>query len=542
MRVHFEDLVETVTFTIPYPHRVAQADLETAAAIDRFVALKLQSLHIPPSPQCDDATFLRRVYLDLIGTLPTPEEVRAFLADRRENRREVVVDALFERSEFVDYWTLFLADLLQNRKERDHDVRGVKGVRAFHGWIRQQVAAGSGWDEIASSVLTSKRSSFEHPQVGYYVVTVGEKRPTETSEVMDSVAQSFLGTRIGCAKCHNHPLEKYTQDDYHHFAAFFSRLGLDRHKPEEGPTVLMVASQDRMNLVRRIEQLEKKLAEMPPMPAEESKDAAEEEKRQKQLQQQREQLEKAKAELANFTEKPVQVRQPRTGAMLPPRPLDRRDLPVDPQSDPREMLVDWMTDPANEYFSGAMVNRLWKHFLGVGLVEPVDDLRPSNPPSNGPLWDELNRQFVESGYSFRHIMRMIVLSETYQASSKTLPENATEQRFYSHFYARRLPAEVLVDAVSQATGVPDTYPGYPRGIRAIQLADPTVESYFLGLFGRSNRTTACACERTGEVTLPQLLHLQNGDWIEPKLRSADGRLRQLVAKEANNDLVLDELF
>lgn len=201
-----------------------------------------------------------------------------------------------------------------------------------------------------------------------------------------------------------------------------------------------------------------------------------------------------------------------------------------------------MVNPANEYFSGSMVNRLWKHFLGEGLVEPVDDLRPSNPPSNRPLWDELNREFVNSGYDLRHVMRLIVLSHTYQAGVESRPENATERRFYSHFYARRLPAEVLQDAVSQVTGVPDQFAGYPRGMKAIQLPDPAVDSYFLTLFGRPNRTTACACERTGDVTLPQLLHLQNGDWISPKLKAPQGKLFTLLEAEPNNERVIEELF
>ncbi len=545
VRAHFEDLVETITITIPYEHAQPAPLVRGNGAIDRHVAAKLAALRIPPSPGCDDATFLRRVYLDLTGTLPTADEVRAFLADTRENRRELVVDSLLARPEFVDYWTLFLADLLQNRKERDHDVRGVKGVRAFHAWIRRQVAAERGWDQIARDVLTSAGSSFEHPQVGYYVVTVGEKRPTETSEVMDSVAQSFLGTRIGCAKCHNHPLEKYTQDDYYHFAAFFTRLGLDRHKPEEGPTVLQVASPERMQLARRIEQIEKKIQELEGKIALVNPSNADAEQREKSLQEldsQRQQLEKARQDLANFVEKPVQVRQPRTGAMLPPRPLDRQTLELDPQADPRQALVDWMVDPANEYFSGAMVNRLWKHFLGEGLVEPVDDLRPSNPPSNGPLWKELNREFVSSGYRLKHVMRLIVLSQTYQASSATLPANASERRFYSHFYARRLPAEVLHDAVSQVTGVPESFAGYPLGMKAIQLPDPGVDSYFLSLFGRPVRTTACACERLGDVTLPQLLHLQNGDWIEPKLRVPQGRLNTLLKELPDNNAAIEELF
>jgi hypothetical protein len=200
-----------------------------------------------------------------------------------------------------------------------------------------------------------------------------------------------------------------------------------------------------------------------------------------------------------------------------------------------------MTDPKNEYFSGAMVNRLWKHFLGVGLVEPVDDLRASNPPSNPELWKALNKEFVDHHYDMRRLMRVILNSRTYQSASATRPGNEADSRFYSHYYARRLPAEVLMDAISRSAGVPDEFPGYPVGVRAGQLPDPALKSYFLTIFGRSERVTACACERNGEVTLPQLLHLQNGDDVLHKLHQPDGRLLTLLKSGKTDDEVIDEL-
>jgi hypothetical protein len=201
-----------------------------------------------------------------------------------------------------------------------------------------------------------------------------------------------------------------------------------------------------------------------------------------------------------------------------------------------------MTNPANPNFSGAMVNRLWKHFLGTGLVEPVDDLRATNPPSNAPLWNYLNEQFVQSDFDLRHLMRLILNSQAYQRSASTLPQNQHDTRFYSHALARRLPAEVLLDAIGAATGEPEQFAGYPLGIRAIQVPDPGIDSYFLTLFGRSERVTACACERTGDVTLPQLLHLQNSDGLTTRIRSADGRLQRLLSSGMPDQQIIDQLF
>jgi hypothetical protein len=490
VRAAFMGQVAVAIVTAPFPQKVnADAFRPRNNFIDDLVFAKLAALNVEPSGLSDDAEFCRRVYLDTIGTLPTAQEVRAFLADKAAGKRAKLIDALLERPEFVDARALFLGDLLQNRKERDHDVRGAKGVRSFHDWLRKQVAANRPWDELAREVLTVTGKSDEHPAVGYYVVTVGEQGEPERSEVVASVAQSFLGTRVGCAQCHNHPLEKYTQDDYYHFAAFFSRMKLERREPKQGPTSLVVGTRD-----------------------------------------------------PNRMKQPVGVSQPRTGQFMKPQPLDRSAADVKPGDDPRVALAAWVTDPKNEYFSGAMVNRVWRHYLGVGLVEPVDDLRASNPPTNPELWAALNREFVGHKYDLKHLTRVILNSRTYQLTSATRPGNATDARFYSHYYARRLPAEVLLDAISQGTGVPDTFPGYPAGMRALQLPDPTLKSYFLTLFGRSERVTACACERNGEVTMPQLLHLQNGDDVLNKIRAGDGRLAALLKEKKGDAQVTEELF
>ena len=540
IRVHFQGQVQVVVMTLPFENQVAPtAFAKRNNAVDQHVFEKLATLHIPPSPLGDDATFLRRASLDTIGTLPTPAEVRAFVADARPDKRARLVEALLERPEFVDFWTLQLSDLLQNRKERDHDVRGAKGVRSFHTWLRAQVAANRPWHELARDLLTASGDAVTHPQIGYFITTIGEKRSVE-SEVTDSVAQAFLGTRIGCARCHNHPLERYTQDDFYHFAAFFSRVSLKRESPVTGRTVLNTTSKEEEQQRERVAKQEQALAAAETAAAGQSgKDA---ERAQKKIAEEKKKLEEARQQLERQRVASTSVTQPRTKKMMAPQPLDRAVMDLPPGVDPRTRLMDWMADPANEYFSGSMVNRLWKHFLGVGLVEPVDDLRASNPPSNPALWRELNREFVTHGYDLKHVMRLILNSRTYQLSSETLPGNETDRRFYSHYFARRLPAEVLLDAISQATGVPDAFTGYPLGLRAIQLPDPGVGSYFLGLFGRSDRVTACACERSGDVTLPQLLHLQNGEEILKKLAAADGQLAALLKASADERQLIENVY
>jgi hypothetical protein len=527
VRAHFLDRVVVASFTVPRDRPADPALFaERRNEVDRHVFDRLAALRIPPSGPSGDEEFLRRAYLDTIGTLPAPAEALAFLDDRSPDKRSRLVEALLARSEFSDFWAQWLGDLFQNRKERDHDVRGAKGVRSFHRWLRDQVSANRPWDALARDVLTAAGDTSARPEVGFWVVTVGEQRQADRSEAVASVAQTFLGTRILCAKCHNHPDERYTQDDYYHFAAFFTAVSLDRQKPEKGPTGLAVMTPQEREQRRQIEQLEKQVAQLRDLLR--GKPEAEAQKVRQQMELRGKEMDQARKRMEEIRRQPVRAVQPRTGKALDPQPLDRAPSRVAPGEDPRRVLADWMTDPKNEYFSGAMVNRVWRHFMGVGLVEPVDDLRSSNPPSNAPLWRYLNEEFVRSGYDLRGLMRLILNSRAYQLASATRPENETDRRFYSRYYPKRLSAEVLLDAISQATGVPDTFPGYPAGLRAIQLPDPTVDSHFLRLFGRSDRVTACACERSGEVTLPQLLHLQNGEGAVQKIRSPEGRLAGLL--------------
>jgi hypothetical protein len=490
IRAHFLGQVAVVVVTSPHESAVkAEIYAKKNNFIDEHVFKKLADLRLEPSDDCSDAQFLRRVFLDTIGVLPTSDEVKAFLADKVPNKRAKLIDQVLERPEFIDFWTMQLADLVQNRKERDHDVRGTKGVRGLHEWLRAQVAKNRPWDELARDLLTVTGDTTTNPAVGYYIVTVGEQRDAHRSPVVASVAQTFLGTRIGCAECHNHPLEKYTQDDFYHFAGYFSRITLDRKEPKMGTTTLIVSHQDK-----------------------------------------------------NQNKGPVGVSQPRTNKFLKAQPLDRVETPIAPAQDPRQVLAKWITDSKNEYFAGAMVNRLWAHFFNVGLVEPIDDLRASNPPTNPELFSALTKEFVSHKYDRKHMMRLILNSRAYHLASKTKPANEKDTRFYSHYYARRLPAEVMLDAICQVTGVPERFEGYPVGVRAVQVPDPTVKSAFLSMFGRPERVTACACERQSDVNLSHTLFLTANPAIQGRISAAEGRLTQLLKSKRGDDEIIEELF
>ena len=520
VRVHFQGLVAVAGFTMPFPHTVP---VEIYAArqnvLDGPVFEKLQKLRLPPAGSSSDQTFLRRAFLDAAGILPTPEEVLAFQKDATPDKRAKVIDALLQRPEFTDYWTLHLADLLQNRKERDHDVRGQKGVKAFHAWLRRQVAANRPWHEIARDVLLVKGDVIQQPQAGYFVTVMGESSKVEESELPDSVAQSFLGTRIGCARCHNHPLERYTQDDFYHFAACFSKVNLNRNAPETGVSGVTLTSRDEREQQKRIAEAATRLADA-------CRTSLPDEDKAKGIADRQRELDEQTKRLKEIQSRPPGVNQPRTNQFMQPQPLDQSKLKFEPGGDPRQPFVEWML--TTDAFPGAMVNRLWKHFFAVGLVEPVDDIRASNPPTNAALWKVLIGEFRSHNQDMRHIIRLILNSRAWQLDAATSPENQTDARFYSHYNAKRLPAEVMLDGIAAATQVPNQFPGYPVGLRATQLADAGGDSYFLTLFGRSDRVTACACERKGEVTLPQLLHLKNSGDLAANIRHASGRLVRLL--------------
>jgi hypothetical protein len=521
--------VEIALVTAPYEKPIPDAKFAGGNNyIDDHVMAKLREMRIEPAALCDDATFLRRVSLDLIGTLPDPAEVAAFVADTATDKRTRIVDALMQRPQFVDYWAIQFGDTLQNRKNRDHDSRGLKGVRQMHQWLRQQVATNRPWDQVAREVVTASGSAWQSPAAGWIIVAIDDARPEE-SDLTAAVAQTFLGTRITCARCHNHPLEKYTQDDFYHLTAFFSRIWLDRKNPDDGPTTILLSSEHGFNLARELRERQARL------------DAAREKNDAKQVEELQKQIESTQKQIGEESRRPAVCNQPRTGQPLSPQPLDRSDLKIEPGSDPRVALADWMTGPGKNYFARNMVNRLWRHFMGVGLVEPADDIRPTNPPSNAPLFNAMADQFIASGYDTQKLMKQIVASRAYQLASKQADASVYDTRYYSYFHPRRLEAEQMIDGISRATGVPDSFPGYPVGISAIQLADPIVDSYFLRIFGRSERTTFCACERDSDVSLPQVLHLFNGDMVVAKIKSPEGRLAALL-KNPDDAAVARELF
>jgi len=474
--------------TTPYDQEVDEAAYSARSNfLDDHVMARLRQLRLEPSPPCDDATFLRRASLDLTGSLPTPEAAAAFLDGPSPARRAALVDRLLEGPEFVDYWSMAWGELLQNRRERDQDRRGRKGVRGFALWVREQVRVNRPWDELVRDVLTARGPLNDEPAGGYFLVN---RKPEELAE---SVAQAMLGTRIACAKCHNHPLERHTQDDYYGMAAFFSRVKLDGKQTDQGPAVDLG------------------------MPG------------------RRRRGDGARAEAIGMT-------QPRTGKFLAPRPLDRSPLAIEAGQDPRAALAAWMTAPTNRAFARSIVNRVWKRFLAVGLVEPVDDLRATNPASNEPLLDALCDDLVAHRFDLKRLMRLIVSSRTYALSSETLPTNAADRTFASHYLPRRLPAEVLADALAAVTGLPEAYEGHAVGIRAVQLPDPQVRNDLLETFGRPDRVTACACERAADVTMPQALHLMNGDALNRRLADSEGRLAGLLGSKKPDREVVDALF
>ncbi|MBP86216.1 MAG: S-layer protein [Planctomycetaceae bacterium] len=477
--------------TSPYANEVADkvyADLPKRNFIDELVGKQLRRLNLPPSPPASDAEFLRRAYLDTIGTLPTIQQTRAFLADASEDKRDRVIDELLSRPEFVDYWTYKWSDLLL----LNGTLLRPQAVKAYYEWIHGHVKANTPWDVFVREVVTSQGSSFENGATNFYAL---HQDPETMSE---NVSQAFLGLSIGCAKCHNHPLEKWTNNQYYAMANLFARVrakgwGGDSRSGDGKRTLFVV---DKGDLV-----------------------------------------------------------QPLTGKPQPPSPLDGEALAFESTDDRRVHLANWLTSPENPYFARSITNRVWANFFGVGLVESVDDMRASNPASNDELLAAAAKHVVDSKFDLKSLMRIILQSHTYQRSSQPLPGNKDEQRFYSRYYPRRLMAEVLLDAISQVSDVPTDfteveYPGadrqktdfYPKGTRALQLYDSAVASYFLKTFGRNDRQITCECERSDEPSMVQVLHISNGDTLNKKLSAEGNRIDKLLKSGVPNYVVIENAF
>lgn len=472
--VQYMGLVAAVRVLVPRPTTTLSktADWPSNNDVDRLVWTKLQKMQIEPSGLTNDATFLRRMFLDTIGTLPKPDEVRAFLADTSSDKRGRAIDAVLARDEYADYWTLQWADvLLLNR-----DKLGDRGAFEFHRWLREQFARNRPYNEWARELIVASGRSDEHGPVNFY-------RAVRTPEQLaESVSQAFLGVRVQCAQCHHHPFEKWSQSDFYGMAGFFN--GLER-KP------VRTTADSKVELVFH----------------------------------------------AGYRE----TRMPLTDVLVPTRALDQSPLNGAPQNDPRVLLADWLTDPSNPWFARLVANRLWKHFLGRGLVEPEDDLRSTNPATNEPLLDWLAQQVVENRYDLKALMRVMLNSRVYQLTADPNDTNRDDEQNFSHHYVRRVPAEVLLDAISEVTGSPESFPGRPRGTRAIELWDNRLPSYFLDTFGRSERTSPCECGRSGEPTMAQALHLMNAPEVSAKVANSTGRVARLLrASPPITDAVLIE--
>jgi hypothetical protein len=479
----FLSKIAVATVTVPYPNSVP-ADVYASAPrrnfIDELTLEKLRELRLPPSPPADDPEFLRRAFLDTIGVLPTADETRAFLADRSPDKRDRAIDALLARPEFVDYWTHRWGDLLLVSSKR----LPAPTMWAYHAWIRNQVAANAPWDRFVRQVVTARGGTIQNGAGSFFIL---QDDPTQMAE---TVSQAFLGMSIQCARCHNHPMEKWTNDQYYAFANLFSRVRA-KSGVRAGDTIV-------------------------------------------------------------FTAPDGELIQPLTNRPRAPQPLDGTPISFDDPRDRREALADWLTSPENPYFSRAIVNRVWANFLGRGLVEAVDDMRKTNPASNDRLLTALADHLARGHFDLKALMRTILQSQTYQRASGTLPGNAGDKRFYSHYYPRRLMAEVALDALSQVTAAPTEFRqaaergpagfAYPVGWRALQLPDTNIDSYFLKSFGRPDRIITCECERTAAPSMSQALHIANGDTLNQKLKAKGNRIEKLLAAGADDAAVVEEVF
>jgi hypothetical protein len=468
---HYLNLVANIRLThlVEVPGFV-QAEVPQDNAIDRAVYNKLNRMRIRPSELSGDREFIRRAYLDVIGVLPTPEEVRTFLADPPSTRRDHVVDQLLARTEFVDFWALKFADILRSNGR----LIQTKGAYVFHRWIRTCLERNVPMDQFVRELLTSNGSTYKNPAANYYRISRDPESAVETT------AQLFLGVRIQCAKCHNHPFERWTQDDYYGFAAFFSQIGRKRGSLADEEVIFATGTGN--------------------------------------------------------------VNQPRTGRTMKPKALGGPVLDDPAQSDRRVRLAAWLSGPDNPFFAKSLVNRIWFHLIGRGIVEPVDDFRDSNPASNDELLDNLTTQFVKNGYDLKKLIRSILQSRTYQLSATTNALNADDSVYFSHALTKLLPAEVLLDAISTVTGAATSFDGLPRGALAIQIPDGKMENPFLKTFGRPARELACECERESDSNLSQALQLIGGATVNGKLRDDNGRIARLVKSGKLPAQIAQELY
>jgi hypothetical protein len=446
--------------------------------IDKHVFAKLKLMTILPSDLCTDAEFIRRAYLDLCGLLPTADEATKFLADKSPDKRAKLIDSLLERSEYADFWALKWSDVFRSNRKTIQ----VKGIHAFQLWLRENVAKNTPIDQVIKDLLTANGSTYANPPANYYRIA---KDPTNLAE---TTAQLFFGIRMQCAKCHNHPFEAITQDDYYSTAAWFARVKIKKD--------VETASKN------------------PQAPG---------------------------AEVI-YTGRDGEVTQPRSGQVMSPKFLKGAAPTIPAGKDRREVFADWLTGPQNPYFSKSVVNRVWYHLMGKGIVDPVDDFRDSNPPSNDELLDALAKDFAAKKYDVKNLIRTIMNSRTYQLSAQPNDTNRDDGKYFSHAVTKLLSAEQLLDALCDVTAVPEKFAGLPLGTRAIQLPDGEVNHPFLKTFGQPARELACECERESDSNLAQALQLINGPTINDKLRNPNNRLGKLLADKKSDVEILDALY
>ena len=468
---HYQDLVANVRLThLTEVPGFQVVEVPQDQPIDRAVFAKLNRMRVPPSELCTDEEFVRRVYLDVIGLLPSAAETQRFMGDTAADKRAKLIDELLNRPEFNDFWALKFADVLRSNSR----LIQAKGAHVFHRWIRESIEKRMPLDEFVRELLTAEGSSFKNPAANYFRISRDPENSTETT------AQLFLGVRIQCAKCHNHPFERWTQDDYYGFAAFFA--GVRQKKgtlPDE--EVIFAAEGD--------------------------------------------------------------VRQPRTGSVMKPKALGSQIF-EDAANAParRTRLATWLTAADNPFFAKSLANRIWFHLMGRGVVEPVDDFRDSNPPSNDELLDVLAENLKQSHYDLRSLVRSITLSRTYQLSARPNELNANDAIYFSHAYTRLLPAEVLLDAISTVTATATSFNGLPDGSRATQIPDGQMDNPFLKTFGRPARELACECERESDSNLSQALQLIGGQTVNGKLRDDNGRMATLAKSDQSPEQITRELY
>ena len=444
--------------------------------IDAILFEKWQELQVIPGERCTDAEFLRRVTLDLTGQLPTPDVVRAFLADASADKRRRLVDTLLDSAAYADWWGQKWADRLGVNNRFVGKIGAVK----YHRWIREQIAANVAEDELARRILTAAGPNYSQPASGFY------RRLRSADMRAEEVAQLFLGVRMQCAKCHNHPGERWTQDDYYGFAAFFHRLGF-----RNGPYFNHIYDKEETVLATR------------------------------------------EGELTH----------PRTGRTMTPSFPGGQPAMLAPGEDPRESLARWLTAPDNPFFAKAAVNRVWYHLFGRGLVDPVDDFRSSNPAVSEPLLQALADKFIQHRYDRKELIRLITSSRVYQLSSAPVSgDDELAGQYFARYPIRRLGAEQLLDAITQATGVPEKFPNFPQGTPATALPDGEYKHPFLEAFGRPARAMVCECERETDTNLGQALHLIGGRIVDAKVRHESGRAVQLAKSQQSADAIIEELF